>query len=111
MKQRKATKDGRAVFFDIHKKFLDPDHVARQATDAEGKLQNSHDKYVILHKERHAIIESITDYGYIDIDNGIKLCHFLQGIKSPELEAVVNVVHPQPEKYGTDFDATMSYLG
>ena len=27
------------------------------------------------------------------------------------MEAAVNVVRAQPEKYGTDFDATMSYLG
>ena len=44
------------------------------------------------------------------MDNGTKVCHFLQGIKSPELEAAVNVVCTQPEKYGTDFDATVSYL-
>ena len=108
------------MFFDIHKHFLGPDHVARQAIDAEGKLQNSHydgqrkawdwDKYVVLHKEQHTIKESLTDYGYIGMDNGTKVCHFLQDIKSPELEAVVNVVCAQPEKYGTDFDAVLSYL-
>ena len=42
--------------------------------------------------------------------SGIKVCHFLQFIKSPDFEAVVNVVCAQPKKYGTDFDATMSYL-
>ena len=113
--------DGQSVFFDIHKHFLDPDHVARQAAYAEGKLQNSHfygerktwdwDKYVALHKEQHAIMESLTDYHYSGMDNGTKVCHFLQGIKSSELEATVNVVHSQPEKYGTDFDAVGSYLG
>ena len=62
------------MFFDVHKHFLGPYHVAREAADAEGKLQNSHydgerktwdwDKYVVLHKEQHAIIESLIDYGY-----------------------------------------------
>ena len=109
------------MFFDILKHFLGPDHVARQAIDAEGKLQNSHydgerkswdwDKYVALHKEQHAIMESLTDYGYSGMDNGTKVHHFLQGIKSPELEAAANVVCTKPEKYGTDFDAVESYLG
>ena len=109
------------MFFDIHKHFLCPDPVARQATDAEGKLQISHDdgernswdwdKCVVLHKEQHAIIESLTDYGYSGLDNGPKVCHFLQGIKSPELEAAVNVVCAKPGKYGMDFDAVVSYLG
>ena len=108
------------MFFDIHKQFLGPDHVARRAADAEGKLQNFHyngerkiwdwEKYVALHKERHTIMESLTDYGYSEMDNGTKVHNFLQGIKSIELEAVVNVVCTQPEKYGTDFDAVVSYL-
>ena len=38
MKQSKATQYGQTVFFDIHKRFLGPDHVARQAPDAEEKL-------------------------------------------------------------------------
>ena len=45
------------------------------------------------------------------MDNGTKVGHFLQGIKSTELEAGINAVWAQPEKYGTDFDATVSYLG
>ena len=56
-------------------------------------------------------MKSLKDYGYSGMDNGTKVRHFLQGTKSPELEAVVNVVLAQPEKYGTDFDTTMSYLG
>ena len=118
-KQRRATQDGQVVFINIHKHFLGSDHVIRQATDVEGKLQNFHyddkrktwdwDKYVALHKEQHAIMESLTDYGYSGMDNGTKVHQFLQG-KSPELEAAVNVVHAQPEKYGTDFDATCLIL-
>ena len=56
-------------------------------------------------------MESFTDYGYSGMDNGTKVCHFLQGIKSPELETVVNVVCAQQGKYGTDFDTVVSYLG
>ena len=65
--------------------------MARLAADAEGKLQNSHyngerkawdwDKYVALYKEQYAIMENFTDYVYSGMDNGIKFCHFLQGIK------------------------------
>ena len=35
------------------------------------------DKYVALHKEQHAIIVSLTDYGYSGMDNGAKVCNFL----------------------------------
>ena len=56
-------------------------------------------------------MESLTDYGHIGMDNGIKVHHFLQGIKSAELKAAINVVWVQPEMYGMDFDATVRYLG
>ena len=42
LKQRKSTQDGWAMFFDIHKHFLSPNHVARLATKAEIKLQSFH---------------------------------------------------------------------
>ena len=38
LKQRKRSKDGRSVFINIQKWFFDPDHVIRQATEAERKL-------------------------------------------------------------------------
>ena len=41
-KQRKATQDGKAMYFTVHKHFLGLEHVARQTAEAEGKLQNSH---------------------------------------------------------------------
>ena len=42
MKQRKAMEDCQAVFFNMHNHFLGSHHVARQATEAEEKLQNTH---------------------------------------------------------------------
>ena len=42
MKQRKGMQDGQALFFDAHKQFLSPDHVARQAVEVGKKLQTSH---------------------------------------------------------------------
>ena len=56
-------------------------------------------------------MESLTDYSYSGMDNGTKVHHFFQGIKSTELEAAVKVVWTKPGKYGTDFDAAASYLG
>ena len=38
---------------------------------------------------------------------GTKVCHFLQGMKSIELEAMVNVIQAKWQKFNTDFDATM----
>ena len=93
------------MFSDMYKQFVDPDHVARQTTEAEGKLQNSHydgeretwdwDKYVTPHKEKHVIMKSLADYGYSGMVNVTKVCHFLQGIKSSELEVDANVVRAQ----------------
>ena len=44
------------------------------------------------------------------MDDGTKVHHFLQGIKSSELEAAVNAVQAQLEKNDKDFDMTVSYL-
>ena len=52
-------------------------------------------------------MESLTDCGCSEMDNGTKDCRFLQGIKGTEFD----VVQAQPEKYGTGFDAAVSYLG
>ena len=41
MKQRKAMQDGHAMYFKVHKHFLGTDHMARQATEAKGKLHKS----------------------------------------------------------------------
>ena len=42
VKQRKGIQEGQEVFFDIHKQCFGPEHVTRQTTLAERKLQNSH---------------------------------------------------------------------
>ena len=96
--------DDWALFFHIHKWFLGPDHGAWQAAEAERKLQNScydgkriwldWDKYVALHKEQHAIMESLIDYGYSRMDNGTKVHHFLRGIKRSEFKDMVKLSGP-----------------
>ena len=74
-KQRKATQDGQALYFNIYKRFIGPDHVAMQAVDSEEKILNFHydgnrkmwswDKYVALHKEQHTIMESLAEYSTV----------------------------------------------
>ena len=39
-------------------------------------------------------MESLTDYGYSGMDNGTKVHHFLQVIKSTEVEVGLNVSKP-----------------
>ena len=56
------------------------------------------------------IIKIMIDHGYSGMDEGTKVHHFLQDIKSTELQAVLNDVWAQPEKYGKEFDATVCYL-
>ena len=90
------------MYFYVHKQFLDPDHVAMQAAEAERKLQASHygnerkdlnwNKYVTAYKEQHDIKESITDYGYSGSDNDTKAHQFLWGFKSTELKRAVKVI-------------------
>ena len=45
------------------------------------------DKDITLHKEQNTTVESLTDYGYSGMNKGTKIRHFLQGIKSTELDA------------------------
>ena len=56
-------------------------------------------------------MESLADYGNSVVNNFTTAHHFLQQIKSTELEAAVNVFQAQPKQYGKDFDETVSYLG
>ena len=121
IKQRKITKDSWAVFFDIHKWFLIPDNMDKQAAESERMLQSMHyngkkkgwdnDKYVALWKEQNTMMESLANHGYSGTDDATKVYHFFQGMKRAELEAMVNVVNVQWQKYGKDFDAMMSYIG
>ena len=93
--------DSQAVFFDIHKQ----NYMTRPATEAEQKLQNSHydsemkrwhwDKQVALYKNQHKIAESLADYDYSGLDDHTKVSYFHQA---------------QQEKYGMNFDATVSHL-
>ena len=61
--------------------------MARQTIEVERKLHNSHydhnKKGWDFHKEQH-IMESLADHWNSGIDDGTKVCHFLQGIKSAE---------------------------
>ena len=63
-------------------------------------LQNSHpdgkkmrwdwDK-VTLQKEQLKTMESHAHHCYSGIDNGMKVCHFLNSVRVTELEAALNV--------------------
>ena len=56
-------------------------------------------------------MEGLADHGYSGINDGTKVCYFLQGIRRADLEAAVNVVWAQMKKYHEGFDTMMSYLG
>ena len=38
------------------------------------------------------MMEGLADHGYSGINDGTKVCYFLQGIRRADLEAAVNVV-------------------
>ena len=108
------------MFFDSHQQFFGPNRVAKQATEAERKLQDSQydgenkgsnkDKYVALNKKQHTNMARPADPGLSGLANDTKGFCSLQGISSTKLEAAVNVIWAQPERYCKAFDATMSYL-
>ena len=120
VKQRKSMQDGQCFSMSISN-FLALSMWSGRPQSQNGKLQSYHydderkawdwNKYITLHKEQHDIIESLTDYGYSGMDDGTKVCPFLQGNKNTELEAAVNVVQAQLETYCTDFHAMVLYLG
>ena len=64
-----------------------------------------------MHEEQHTTMESLADYGCSGNNDGNKIYDFLQRIKNTGLEAAVDDVWAQQEKYGKNFKATVSYLG
>ena len=64
------------------------------AATAEHKLTNAtyrgegccwdFERYATLHKEQHAFLEGLKEYGYEGMDEGSKTRHLLSGIKAVE---------------------------
>ena len=95
-----------SIFFNVHKHFLGPDHVARQATEAERKLQTSHydgekkgwdwDMFVTLHKNN------------MPSWRALQIMATVKWTMAPTF-ATFSKAGPT-RKYGIYFNATLTYL-
>ena len=101
------TANGRAAWLRLMAIYLGPQHTNNQATIYENKLMNAtydgesnrfgFDKYMEIHKTAHSHLASLIPYGYTGIDEGTKIRHFLQGIKTDKLKTVIEVVRGSPD--------------
>ena len=99
--------DGRAAWRVLMQTYLGPQHTQLQAAIYEAKLQNSsydgesqkftYDKYCEIHQLAHTRLSSLEGQGYHGIDEGTKIRHFLQGIKTDKLKTTVELVRGNPD--------------
>ena len=90
------SQDGRSAYQTLHTQLLGEEAINTQCSQVENKLAGmtleggkrrnwNFDKFVIAHKEQHAIIDKLVEHGYKGIDEGSKVRLFMQGIKDPAL--------------------------
>ena len=78
--------------------YLGPNNTGNMAATDEHKLINATyrgegrhldlERYATLHKEQHAILEGLKEYGYAGMDEGSKTRHLLAGIKTTAFDSV-----------------------
>jgi len=103
----KYTADGRQAWLDLMDAYLGPQHTQLQAAIYEAKLQKStydgesnrftFDKYAEIHNLAHSRLDSLPDYA--GMDEGTKIRHLLNGIKTDKLKTVIELV-----RGNSDFD-------
>ena len=99
--------DGRQAWEDLLDVYLGPQHTQNQAAIYEAKLQQAtysgetsrfnFDKYADIHKRCHTRLDGLEDYDYKGMDEGTKIRHLLNGIKTEKLKTVVELVRGNPE--------------
>ena len=88
----------------LYKHYLGLNNVNNQASAAEhvlnmttytGEMHHwNFEKYATLHKKQHGILESLMEHhGYKGIDEGTKVCHLMDGIKTNKLDAVQALIN------------------
>ena len=117
VKPFQRARDGRGAFLALRNHYLGPNNVDNMASLAEKKLAMTtytgerhrwtFEKYVMLHKDQHSILEGLTEHGYVGIDERSKVRYLLDGIKTDDL----NVIKGQILATATlrnDFDACVT---
>ena len=90
--------DGHKAWMALVNHYLGPNNVQHQAAQAEKTLRTitfvkdtrnwTFETYITKMVEQHVILEGLTEYGYKGINEGTKVCLFLDGIVAPELEVI-----------------------
>jgi hypothetical protein len=107
-------RDGRAAFLALRDHYLGINNVNRLASGAEHMLHTARyqneskrfnfESYVSIHKEQHQILEQLEeDHGYKGMDEGTKVRHLLNGIKTDKLNVIKGQILGDPTLQ-TDFD-------
>ena len=91
-------RDGRAAVRNLHGHYLGINNVDNMSSCTEWKLKNAtysgktrrftFEKYVKIHVDQHAVLESLTVHGYAGIDDRSKVRHLMEGIKTNSLDTV-----------------------
>jgi hypothetical protein len=111
------TRDGRLAYQSLRGHYLGVNNVDNMSPHAERKLANTtytgekrrwnFEKYVKLHVDQHAILESLVTHGYAGIDERSKVRHLMNGIKAPGLGSVKSRILSDPQ-LRQDFDACVN---
>ena len=68
------------------------------------------EEYESQHVKYHNIFKNIKEYGYQDLDTGLKVHYLLNGVRCDKLFMAIATVKSQPGKYEKDFDAVVTFL-
>jgi hypothetical protein len=95
--------DDHGVITALYNHYLGPINVNNQASAAEhvlnmtthtGETQHwNFEKYATLYKKQHGILECLVEHGYKGINEGTKVCHLMDGIKTTKLDAVCALIN------------------
>ena len=106
-KAGKASKCGRKAWLAMYDHYLGECNVDNQAARAESSIRNatyngkqrrfSMEKYISIHKDNHYILESLKNHGYVGMDDRTKVRHFMNGIKTKDLDAVKMTINANAE--------------
>jgi hypothetical protein len=106
-KTGKASKCGRKAWLSMYDHYLGECNVDNQAARAEAAIRNAVyngkqrrfpiEKYISVHKDNHYILESLKAYGYIGMDERTKVRHFMNGVKTKDLDAVKMTINANAE--------------
>jgi hypothetical protein len=98
--------NGRDAYMLLFNHLLGPKNVGNMASPAETKLtwalyygkkkRFTWETYVIIHTEKHSVLNGLKYYGYAGIDDSSDFRHLLKGTKTTELDVCKTQVMASP---------------